>query len=209
LAGNGKLLSDFSQKQGEKMADGGQKQAGAVMHRMGVPIYEKNPSVPSKGEITRPRRAQIGDEHKGLVINGSGEVLGNGAAVAYEWEEVDAERFVKLFLSGLKQASGLSKSGLTIFEVVYNQIRQNPNVDEVRLSYYTASKYIQGLAERTYRRGLRELLDREFLFRSPEEGMFFVNIRYMFNGDRLAFVKAYHLKGAKPQPEQLSLLPVD
>jgi hypothetical protein len=29
----------------------------------------------------------------------------------------------------------------------------------------------------------------------------------MFNGDRLAFVKAYHLKGAKPQPEQLSLLP--
>ena len=24
--------------------------------------------------------------------------------------------------------------------------------------------------------------------------MFFVNIRYMFNGDRLAFVKAYHRK---------------
>jgi len=28
----------------------------------------------------------------------------------------------------------------------------------------------------------------------------------MFNGDRLAFVKAYHLKGTKPQPEQLSFL---
>jgi hypothetical protein len=192
------------------MADGGQKEALVVNHRKGVPVYERNPSVPVQGDIGRNRRRQIGDEHKGLVINdGSGEVLGPGTAIAYEWEEVDAERFVKLFLSGLKQASGLSKSGLTIFEVVYNQVRQHPNADEVRLSFYTASKHIPGLAERTYRRGLRELLDREFLFRSPEEGLFFVNIRYMFNGDRLAFVKAYHLKGAKPQPEQLSLLPPD
>ena len=56
--------------------------------------------------------------------------------------------------------------------------------------------------------GLRELLEKEFLYRSPYDGTFFINIRYMFNGDRLAFVKAYHLKGgAKPQPEQLSLLP--
>jgi hypothetical protein len=29
----------------------------------------------------------------------------------------------------------------------------------------------------------------------------------MFNGDRLAFVKAYQLKGSKPSQGQLSLLP--
>jgi hypothetical protein len=28
------------------------------------------------------------------------------------------------------------------------------------------------------------------------EGVFFVNIRYMFNGDRLAFVKGYQRKKA-------------
>jgi hypothetical protein len=33
---------------------------------------------------------------------------------------VDAERFVKLFMAGLKQATGLSKAGLSIFEVVYS-----------------------------------------------------------------------------------------
>jgi hypothetical protein len=136
-------------------------------------------------------------------------VFGPGTALAYEWEEVDAERFVKLFLSGLKQASGLSKAGLTIFEVVYHQIRQNPNNDKVELSYMIASKSVSNLQDRTYRRGLRELLDKEFLFRSQAEGVFFVNIRYMFNGDRLAFVKAYHLKGSPPQHEQLSLLPPD
>jgi hypothetical protein len=31
--------------------------------------------------------------------------------------------------------------------------------------------------------------------------VFFVNIRFMFNGDRLAFVKSYHLKGASRQHE--------
>ena len=48
--------------------------------------------------------------------------------------------------------------------------------------------------------GFRELLQKEFLYRSPEDGTFFVNIRSMFNGDHLAFVKAYHLKDADKQP---------
>jgi len=31
--------------------------------------------------------------------------------------------------------------------------------------------------------------------------VFFITIRFMFNGDRLAFVKAYHLKDAARQTE--------
>jgi hypothetical protein len=179
----------------------------AVNHKRGVPIYEKNPSVPEQGEISRARRTQLGTEHKGLIINGgSGEILGNGTAVVYELEEVDSERFVKLFLSGFKQATGLSKAGLQVFDVVYGLIRQSPNNDKIDLNFFTASKHIKNLNERTYRRGLRDLLDREFLFRTPSDGVFFVNIRYMFNGDRLAFVKAYQRKGTQMQTE-LALLP--
>jgi hypothetical protein len=203
-------LSINSQKQGGDLAKDGQSEPGIVAAKRGVPIYQSNPSVPKQGSISRPRKRQIGDDHKGMVIDtGSGEVLGPGAAIAYEWEEVDSERFVKLFLTGLKQASGLSKSGLTIFEIVYHQVRQRPNDDRVELSYRIACNTIPNLADRTYNRGLRELLDKEFLFRSQADGVFFVNIRYMFNGDRLAFVKAYHLKGAAPQSRQLSLLPED
>ena len=62
----------------------------------------------------------------------------------------------------------------------------------------------------TYRRsrttapisGLRELLDKELVCSAARKTeRFFVNIRCMFNGDRLAFVKAYHLKGSGYQPE--------
>ncbi len=197
-----------SQNSGSVLTEDDKIPSLAVSSKRGDPIYERNPSIPQPGTISRNRKRQLGDEKKGLVFNdGSGEILGQGTALAYEWEEVDAERFVKLFLSGLKQASGLSKAGMLVFEVVYNQIRQNPNNDKIELSYYSAEKVIKGLVDRTYRRGLRELLDKEFLYRSPFDGVFFVNIRYMFNGDRLAFVKAYHLKDAGPgKQQQLELL---
>jgi hypothetical protein len=47
--------------------------------------------------------------------------------------------------------------------------------------------------------GCANCSQKEFLYRSPYDGQFFVNIRYMFNGDRLAFVKGYHLKGSQPE----------
>jgi hypothetical protein len=166
-----------------------------VAEKRGFPIYAANPSIPGEAEIKKHKRAQIGNDVKGLVVdNGSGEILGHGGAIAYEWEEVDKERFVKLYLAGLKQAAGLSKAGLAVFELVYNQVRENPGKDTVMLSALTS-----GLEERTYQRGIRELLKREFLFRSPYDGTFFVNIRFMFNGDRLAFVKGYRLRQDQPE----------
>src|SRR5438270_785284 len=128
------------------MAENNQKLPEVIRKKRGVPVYTTNPSIPAKGDITRHRRTRIGNDHKGLVIDGgTGEILGRGGAYAYEFEEVDKERFVKLFLSGLKQASGLSKAGLTIFEIVYHQIRESPNTDQVQMSYYRASQRSPGL----------------------------------------------------------------
>src|ERR1017187_3243922 len=118
-----------------------------VAEKRGVPIYQTNPSIPSESEIKRSKRAQIGTEAKGLVVDsGTGEILGHGGAIAYEWEEVDKERFVKLYLAGLKQAAGLTKAGLAVFELVYSQVREHPGKDTVPLDPLSS-----GLEERTYR----------------------------------------------------------
>lgn len=168
-----------------------------VKEKRGIPVYVTNPSIPSEAEIKKSRRVQLGNEMKGLIVgSNTGEILGAGTAIAYEFEDVDKERFVKLYLAGLKQAAGLSKAGLLVFELVYNQVRDNAGKDAVTLAATTSN-----LEERTYQRGLRELLEKEFLFRSPYDGTFFVNIRFMFNGDRLAFIKGYRLKGSQQQQE--------
>jgi hypothetical protein len=168
-------------------------------------VYTANPSVPVTDGINKRRQRRIGNEQKGLVIDtGTGEILGRGAAVMYEWEEVDKERFVKLFIGGLKKAAGLSKAGLALFEAVYHQMRENPNTDKVMLSHRTPP---QNMPKATYFRGLGELLDNQILYRSPFDGVFFVDINCMFNGDRLAFVKGYHLKGSQvelPLPEPMA-----
>lgn len=59
------------------------------------------------------------------------------------------------------------------------------------------------LNERTFQPGLRELTNRRFLYRATVPGMIWVNIQYRVDDDRLAFVKAYQVKGSA---EQLSLL---
>ena len=184
------------------MTEQRQKPDQILGEKYNVPIYKSNPSIPKAQSISRKKKTKFGDEEKGFVIDKSdGEVLSVGGVCFYEFEEVDDTKFVKLFLAGVKQAAGLSKSGLALFEVVYNEIQQRPNEDEVKLGYFIAKDKIKGLTKRTYQRGMNDLLSKNFLFRSPTEGVFFVNIQYMFNGDRLAFVKGYERKSTSKQKE--------
>jgi|SRR5581483_682043 len=176
-----------------------------IGHKFGVPVYGSNPSIPNAEDIRKRKPVRVGDDRRGFVVDGrSGEVIGLGGMSFYEFEEVDNTRFVKLFLAGVRQTAGLSKPGLTMFECVYRQVQSSPNTDEVTLSFYGASKQVPGLSQRSFQRGLRELLDKKFLFRSPAEGVYFVNVLYMFNGDRLAFVKGYRRKGSGDQTELFS-----
>jgi hypothetical protein len=154
----------------------------------------------ASGLPSRTRRINVpGGTGAVIVDNSTGELKGLGGMGFWWEEEVDSTRFVKLFLDGIKQAAGLSKTGIQVFELVYKEMRLNPGSDEIKLNQYVARDY--GISDRTYQRGVRELLEKEFLYRSPSDGVFFVNIRFMFNGDRLAFVKTYHLKDTARQQE--------
>ena len=196
------LMAEHGQIYRSKMTKIDNKLPEIIGSKQGVPIYRTNPSVPETNSISKKKKVRFGNEQKGFIFdNKDGDIISVGGAGFYEFEEVDNTKFVKLFLEGVKQAAGLSKSGLNLFEVVYRELQGRPGEDRVILNYYTASECIDGLTDRTYRRGLRELLNKEFLYRSPSEGVFFVNIRFMFNGDRLAFVKGYQRKGARRQQE--------
>ena len=186
---------------GLKMSEQEQK-PGVMRERYGMPVYRLNPSIPNPDSITKKKSVRYGDDKKGFIVDGgSGEVLSVGGMGFYKFEEVDDTRFVKMFLDGIKKTAGLSKAGLAVFELVYMQVQNKPNTDEIKLNADDT-----GLNPVTYRRGLRELLEKEFLFLSPYPGLYFVNIRYMFNGDRLAFVTGYKRKNALPKPDnQLDL----
>lgn len=192
------------------MAKKGQisQEENQVATKHGLPVYRLNPSIPPSNTLaTRQRRFEVpGGKGAVIVDSSTGELKGIGGMGFWWQEEVDASRFVKLFLDGIRQASGLSKAGMQVFELVYTEMRDNHSRDKIELSPYLA--HDRGLNERTFRRGLRELLEKEFLYHSTSNGVFFINIRFMFNGDRLAFVRTYHLKGSNQQSE-LPLIEAD
>lgn len=183
------------------MSKNSQNSRLVIGEKQGVSIYKENPSVPNAITSNKRRRVQVGSDQRGFILdNNTGEISVGGAAF-YEYEEVDDTKFVKLFLAGVKQFSGLSKSALELFEVVYKQLQSKHGEDKIVLSLHIANDEVIGMNERKYHRALRELLEKEILFRSPADSIFFVNIRFMFNGDRLAFVKDYQRKGTALQRE--------
>ena len=153
------VLVVTDQNRDARMTENGQNKRpennNAVATKRGLPVYRVNPSIPgAHGLATRQRRFEVpGGKAAVIVDNGTGEIKGIGGMGFWWQEEVDASRFVKLFLDGIKQACGLSKAGMQVFELVYHQIRENHGNDKIELSQYMAQD--RGMNERTFRRGLR------------------------------------------------------
>jgi hypothetical protein len=144
-----------------------------------------------------------------MVAPGTGEVVGRGAFAFVEEKEVDSEEFVKIYLAGIRQYGELSKAGALLFEFVYKEIsgRGSKDKDTVSLNYLLAQRWKADLSRRTYERGMNELLEKGFLYRSLAADMYFVNVRFMFNGDRMALVQRYRVKGSAASTQ--AELPLD
>ena len=49
------------------------------------------------------------------------------------------------------------------------------------------------IPESSFHRGIKELLEKEFIYESMTPHMYWINLTYMFNGDRFAFIKEYYV----------------
>ena len=154
---------------------------------------------------TRIRRvADRGQGQKLMVVNvHDGEIL----APAGFWHEqtVDRTQFVKLYINGVKAFKELSGAGTRIFELLYLEVQRNIGKDRVVLSFNEIDQAATPLSEATFYRGMRELVEKEFVAESLVPSLYFVNPDFMWNGDRLAFVKAYRLKGSKRDDQTADL----
>jgi hypothetical protein len=130
--------------------------------------------------------------------------LADGGIAFIEEQEIDSEQFVKIYLEGIRQYGQLSKAGAKLFEYVYKEMSglKAKDKDTITLSLHLAQEWLPKLAKSTYYRGLAELLDQGFLFRSYASiDLYFVNILYMFNGNRLVLAKAYRRKETTTQAQ--------
>jgi Firmicute plasmid replication protein (RepL) len=159
--------------------------------RHGIKLYECNPFIPDVRLKSRKITNERGDMM--LVDAATGEI---NSPIAGFWEskEVDSSSFVKLFINGVKALAELSNAGTKVFEILYIELQRNTGKDKIYLHHKNIDKNEATISERTFRRGLAELLDKKFIALTPTIGWYWVNPDFVWNGDRLAFVKEYHRK---------------
>lgn len=171
----------------------------APVGKKSMPEYESNPSLPvvsQKARVgTRRLTNKAGD--KCMIVSEAGEIL--APAGFHEIVEVDKTQFVKVYVDGVAAFNDLGKPGAKVFKMVYSYVLKNPDTDAVFLYYKDA----RSMARATFDRGIVELLAKEIIYKSTRPNLYFLNIDYMFNGNRLALVKEYRLKASIGEPKDV------
>jgi hypothetical protein len=164
--------------------------------RRGIVLYEESPFMPAMTMRTRKVINKRGDMM--LVSAETGEVA---VPIAGFWESeaVDSTKFVKLFINGVKALKELTASGTKVFEVLYLLVQENIGKDKIFISFSEINQMITPVSFSTYKRGMRELISKGFIAATPSQGMYWLNPDFVWNGDRLAFVKEYRKEGTKPK----------
>ncbi len=157
---------------------------------------DMNPLLEAKAIEIRRRYVQTG-VRRDLVDMESGEVT--AASVIRQVEEKDDAEFVKVFAAGVAATYDLTKTGQKVFSAILTEYENTPMANGFADAVYIAwfgdglgGRDI-GMSEKTFQRGLKELLGKGFL--APKTpNLFWVNPSLFFKGDRVLFVREYHRK---------------
>ena len=159
-------------------------------------LYDKNPYIVdaslNTNQGTKRRTLRNKDGTQLMITNpGTGEMV--APAGFWQTQEVDKTQFVKLYVNGVRAFRELTAAGSKIFEILYLEVQKAIGRDRVYLSFSNLPDEF-AISQATFTRGMRELMDKKFVAPTAAVGWYWVNPDYMWNGDRLAYVKEYRLK---------------
>lgn len=170
-----------------------------------VPSPSVNPLMqPSSIEIKR-RRVRSGVK-KDFMDPETGEI--SATSMVHTIEDKDDKEFVKVFADGFKAAYDLSRTAYRVFQAILEAYQKEKMTggyaDSVRLFWFDDGLNGEaiGMSEKTFQRGLKELIAKQFLYPRTNE-LYWVNPVMFFKGDRVAFIREYRLKS--PEPKQTDL----
>lgn len=164
----------------------------------------ENPLLHAASVPTKRKRVYSALAERRLIDADTGELT--HCATIYQIEEVDTEHFVKIYTAGIAASYELSKTAQKTFCAILAEYEQQPMsngyAESVQLAWFDnglCGKAID-LPERTFRRGLVELLRKKFLApKSPHT--YWVNPALFFKGDRVQFVNEYRRKDARKRQD--------
>lgn len=158
--------------------------------------HETNPFIEDTSGMTldiktrKKKTIVMGNED--VVYVESGEVKNSGGHFLYRTQEVDEEKFAKVYIGGMAQLYGLTKSGIKAFHYIISELK--PNNDKVYIYLPDLLKFSQWTSNKQGYQALKELVKAGIIALSTRPGYWFINPAIVFNGDRLLFVQEYKKK---------------
>lgn len=166
--------------------------------RRGFLRYKENPFLlPTVTNTKSGSKKVTSNKDKLLIISeDTGEYL--AGAGFFHYQEVDKTQFLKLYINGVKALTELSSAGTKVFEVLYRTVQENINKDRILLAFDLIDQKVVSISESTFYRGMKELIEKKFIAETTTQNLYYINPDYIFNGDRLSFVKTF-LKSNDPK----------
>ena len=104
-----------------------------------------------------------------------------------QYTELDKKPFVKLFNEGLPIIQELKSNAVRVLLDILMDLKKEE--DEVYINTRSLAKK-HGLSNtRDILSGIKELLDKDIICRKAEKDMYFINVRLIFNGNRVKYNK--------------------
>lgn len=150
--------------------------------------FTANMVIPVRGQQVRISR--FGQERNVLINQSTGEQFGTHVVT---YKRVDSSQFVKLFTDNIALTFDLTSAGIKAFNVLLWAVQSNAkNADFINLGSLVREKFIavhpnKEFSQRTFARGLTELVKNKIIANAYIPGFYFINPNFVFNGDRIAF----------------------
>ncbi len=119
------------------------------------------------------------------LIDEEGTILNEGYLAENEGQLYsDTLPFIKVYNNSLKHIRELSTSSIKLLTYILEGLPKRANY--VIIDVANAMEYCNYTSRASYYRGVIELLEKDFIKRSTgEQGKFFINLNYFFNGARV------------------------
>lgn len=169
--------------------------------------YDENPFMKELkiSLIRKTKSEQFGNEQ--IIVNQStGEF--EGVPVMLRKRKVDANQFVKMYISTMKAWLNLSPKAQKMLRCIITQMKPNKDVVHLELNSEEIKMTSQLKSKVSMYGGLDELIDRHIIAKGKYSDQFYINPNVMFSGNRMVFIDAIEMAGNGSQVRNVLNEPV-
>lgn len=160
--------------------------------------FSFNPFIGDDAFIIKKKNKTIlaGTTKDILVDSETGEV--RQATLFAKKKLIDAENFVKLYLTEIKNFFELSNKGIKALSYLTTILPINK--DLVYIHIPDLMEFCGFKSKETAYRAIKELIINKVIAISNKANLFYLNPKIMFNGDRIIFMNEYQIRDKKDIP---------